>query len=89
MQQAREWESSGEYQRAVECFVKVTQKVTQDTNVLEKCWVKAAELSLKFLGQDRATQVVDLVGPRLVEIGKFTPVSHNAPHNLLYAIKHW
>ena len=42
MQQAREWESSGEYQRAVECYVKVTNQVTQDQKILEKCWIKAS-----------------------------------------------
>ena len=40
VQQAREWETSGEYVRAVECYVKVTNKVTSDTHILEKCWVK-------------------------------------------------
>ena len=75
IQQAREWESSGEYPRAVECYVKVTKNVTQDTNVLEKCWLKAGELSIKFLGQERAASVVELVAPRLMEIGKNSHVS--------------
>lgn len=75
LQQAREWESSGEYPRAVECYVKITNKVTQDTHILEKSWVKAGELSIKFLGHDRATSVVEIVGPRLTEIGKYAPVS--------------
>ena len=44
--QAREWESSGEYQRAVECYLKVTPQVTSDTNILEKCWVKASHQTL-------------------------------------------
>lgn len=38
--QAREWESSGEYARAVECYVKVTNKMTDDARILEKCWMK-------------------------------------------------
>ena len=40
--QAREWEASGEYERAVECYAKVNSKVTQDVNVLLKCWVKVS-----------------------------------------------
>lgn len=40
VQQAREWESSAEYARAVECFLKVTPNVTSDISVLEKCWAK-------------------------------------------------
>lgn len=43
VQQAREWESNGEYQRAVECYVKVTNQVTQDLKILEKCWLKVSE----------------------------------------------
>ena len=41
--QAREWESSGEHARAVDCYIKVTNKVTVDASVLEKCWVKVSE----------------------------------------------
>ncbi|CAH1772611.1 unnamed protein product [Owenia fusiformis] len=72
VQQAREWESSGEYARAVDCYVKVTPKHTSDNNLLQKCWVKAGELSLKFLTHDKGEAVVQIVGPRLVEIGKYT-----------------
>ena len=43
VQQAREWESNGEYQRAVECYVKVTSQVTQDQKILEKCWLKVSK----------------------------------------------
>lgn len=40
VRQAREWESSGEYARAVECYLKVTTNLTDDRNVLERCWMK-------------------------------------------------
>ncbi len=43
VQQAREWESSGEYARAVDCYLKITDKVTADTNILEKAWVKVSQ----------------------------------------------
>ena len=36
---------------------------------------QAAELALKFLSSDKAVQVVEVIGPRLVEISKFGPVS--------------
>jgi intraflagellar transport protein 172 len=38
--QAREWEASGEYARAVECYMKITSSTIQDQNILEKCWMK-------------------------------------------------
>ncbi|XP_041357336.1 intraflagellar transport protein 172 homolog isoform X2 [Gigantopelta aegis] len=68
--QAREWESSGEYARAVECYLKVTDALTADRNILEKCWIKAGDISMKFLGQKKAQQVIETIGPRLAEIGK-------------------
>ena len=40
VRQAREWESSGEYARAVECYLKVTNSLTNDKNLQEKCWMK-------------------------------------------------
>lgn len=72
VQQAKDWESSGEYVRAVECYVKVTPKVTSDTHVMEKCWTKAGELALKFLGADKAVTVVQMLGPRLIDIKKYS-----------------
>lgn len=44
VRQAREWESSGEYARAVECYLKVTTNLTTDINVLEKCWMKVLKI---------------------------------------------
>ncbi|KAI8482238.1 hypothetical protein Bbelb_400200 [Branchiostoma belcheri] len=74
IEQAKEWESSGEYVRAVDCYVKVTTVHTQDPGVLEKCWKKAAELAMKFLSAEKAVKVVELVGPRLIDIKKYNTV---------------
>ncbi|MBN3325630.1 IF172 protein, partial [Atractosteus spatula] len=70
VEQAREWEQSGEYTRAVECYLKV--KDTNNTPLLEKCWMKAAELAIKFLTQEKAMDVIHMVGPRLVQIRKYS-----------------
>ncbi|XP_035472779.2 intraflagellar transport protein 172 homolog [Scophthalmus maximus] len=69
LEQAREWEQSGEYSRAVEWYL----KVKDDSNVvlMEKCWMKAAELAIKFLSGDRAVEVTQVVGPRLTHLGKY------------------
>ncbi|KAM4521459.1 intraflagellar transport protein 172 homolog isoform 2-T2 [Odontesthes bonariensis] len=69
LEQAREWEQSGEYSRAVERYLKV--KDDSNTALVEKCWMKAAELSIKFLSGDRALEVVQVVGPRLTQLRKF------------------
>ena len=42
MKQAREWENNKDYARAVDCYLKVTQTVTQDNSVLLKCWHKVS-----------------------------------------------
>ncbi|XP_003971457.2 intraflagellar transport protein 172 homolog [Takifugu rubripes] len=65
LEQAREWEQSCEYSRAVECYLKV--KDDSDAALVEKCWMKAADLSIKFLGRDQAAEVVRAVAPRLAE----------------------
>ncbi|KAM9339048.1 intraflagellar transport protein 172 homolog [Symphorus nematophorus] len=69
LEQAREWEQSGEYSRAVECYLKV--KDDSNTALMEKCWMKAAELSIKFLGGDRAVEVIQVVGPRLTQLRNY------------------
>lgn len=69
LEQAREWEQSGEYSRAVECYLKI--KDDSDTALMEKCWMKAAELTIKFLNRDRALEVVKVVGPRLTKLRQY------------------
>ncbi|KAM9354646.1 intraflagellar transport protein 172 homolog isoform 1-T1 [Pholidichthys leucotaenia] len=69
LQQAKEWEQSGEYSRAVECYLKMQDD--SNTSLMEKCWMKAAELSIKFLSGDRALEVVQMVGPRLAKLKKY------------------
>uniref|UniRef100_A0A3P8UXR3 Intraflagellar transport protein 172 homolog n=1 Tax=Cynoglossus semilaevis TaxID=244447 RepID=A0A3P8UXR3_CYNSE len=69
LEQAKEWEQTGEYSRAVECYL----KVKEDANLalMEKSWMKAADLAIKFLNTDRAVEVVQVVGPRLAHLGKY------------------
>ncbi|XP_031717380.1 intraflagellar transport protein 172 homolog isoform X2 [Anarrhichthys ocellatus] len=69
LEQAREWEQSGEHSRAVECYLKV--KDDANTALMEKSWMKAAELSIKFLNGDRAVEVIQVVGPRLTQLRKY------------------
>lgn len=38
LEQAREWEQSCEYSRAVECYLKV--KDDSEAALMEKCWMK-------------------------------------------------
>ncbi|CAB1340225.1 unnamed protein product, partial [Coregonus sp. 'balchen'] len=70
VEQAKEWEQSGEYARAVECYLKV--KDSANGPLMEKCWMKAAELAIKFLTQERAVAVIHSVGPRLTQLRKYS-----------------
>ncbi|XP_054618204.1 intraflagellar transport protein 172 homolog [Dunckerocampus dactyliophorus] len=78
LEQAREWEQSGEYSRAVECYLKV--KEDPNVGLMEKCWTKAAELSIKFLGEERAVKVVQVVGPRLAQQRKYNTAAEQYLH---------
>uniref|UniRef100_A0A8C4PL37 Intraflagellar transport 172 n=1 Tax=Equus asinus TaxID=9793 RepID=A0A8C4PL37_EQUAS len=68
VEQARHWEQAGEYSRAVDCYLKVRD--SGSSSLVEKCWMKAAELSIKFLPPQRSLEVVRAVGPQLIGIGK-------------------
>ncbi|XP_075811585.1 intraflagellar transport protein 172 homolog isoform X1 [Microtus pennsylvanicus] len=68
VEQARQWEQAGEYGRAVDCYLKVRD--SGSGGLTEKCWMKAAELSIKFLPPQRTLEVVRAVGPQLIGIGK-------------------
>nr|KAF6447051.1 intraflagellar transport 172 [Rousettus aegyptiacus] len=68
VEQARQWEQAGEYSRAVDCYLKVRD--SGSSSLVEKCWMKAAELSIKFLPPQRSLEVVRAVGPQLIGIGK-------------------
>ncbi|XP_069461553.1 intraflagellar transport protein 172 homolog isoform X2 [Ambystoma mexicanum] len=68
VEQAREWEQAGEYTRAVDCYLKV--KDMDNVNLMEKCWMKAAELAIKFLSPTRSLEVIHIVGPALIGIKK-------------------
>ncbi|XP_063296770.1 intraflagellar transport protein 172 homolog, partial [Pelobates fuscus] len=75
VKQAREWEQAGEYARAVDCYLKV--KEMENIQLMEKCWMKAAEISIKFLTPGRGLEVIRTVGPQLVSAGR-----HNAAAEL-------
>ncbi|KAK3767076.1 hypothetical protein RRG08_017951 [Elysia crispata] len=68
VRQAREWEASGEHQRAVECYLKVTPDMVPDSKIVEKCLVKAGDIAIKFLDNQKAQMIVEVVGPRLAQI---------------------
>ena len=79
MAQARQWEESGDYERAVDCYMKVD---TGGPAVMAKAWSKAADLAVKFLDSDKAIDVAQTVGPMLVQVGR-----HNAAAQLYMSVE--
>ncbi|XP_063612068.1 intraflagellar transport protein 172 homolog [Penaeus indicus] len=71
LNQAQQWEEAGEYNRAVDCYTKVTPHMSNDISLLEKAWSKAGELAVKFLDADKAEEVARQLGPRLLEIKRY------------------
>ena len=69
--QGRQLEESGEYMRAVECYLKIDSQTTRDVNILAAAWTKAAEIAIKFLDADKASDVASIAGPKLVEINQY------------------
>jgi len=70
IQQGQECEARGEYSQAIGWYCKVNQEVTHDSQILEKCWSKASELALKFLPNNKATAVVQLLAPKFVQLNR-------------------
>jgi intraflagellar transport protein 172 len=70
--QARQWEEAGEYQRAIETYLKVDNTNTKDPGQLAAAWTRAGELAIKFLETDKAEDVATVVGPRLVALGRYS-----------------
>lgn len=73
LDQGRQWESNKEYLRSVECYLKVSldsveNPALSDIQLMEKAWVRAGEISLKYLNNDQASKVVEIICPRLIKI---------------------
>lgn len=70
LDQAREWEQSGEYSRAVECYLKV--KDGSNTTLMEKCWMKVdRRFTISLISTNTLTFYLSLphrkdTGPRIV-----------------------
>jgi hypothetical protein len=70
VEQAGRWEAAGEHAKAVEAFVRVAPGGQVDREAAARCWLRACDLAHKFLSEHRAQGVAQVVGPRLVELGK-------------------
>ncbi|CAF4464505.1 unnamed protein product, partial [Rotaria sp. Silwood2] len=69
LEQAARCEAQGEYQRAVELYLRLMPQQDIPKETLVKAYLKASDLARKFLPENKAQHVVRTIGPRLVQIG--------------------
>ncbi|KAL5460471.1 hypothetical protein EMCRGX_G033922 [Ephydatia muelleri] len=70
LSQAKTWEQSGEFSRAVDCYLQLTTQNCGSEEVLVKVWAKAVELCIKFV-PSRSVDTVALACDRLANLGKY------------------
>ena len=67
---AKLWISNGEYSRAIDAYLRITQEHTSNQDFLEEIWENAVDLAMKHC-HDRISEVVSIVCKRLVVIGRY------------------
>lgn len=77
LEQAQQWETSGDFQRAIECYARIGPQHSTDTRLLQKAWLRAGDLAVKHLEKQQCERLVKVICPRLVEIKQ-----HNAAAEL-------
>ena len=68
---AARWEKEGEYVQAISCYLKITSDMTSERRFLEKVWMRAFELSTKFLPQ-KIERIAEVVAEKLAGIERHT-----------------
>ncbi|KAG1667872.1 Intraflagellar transport protein 172 [Nymphon striatum] len=69
--QGQHWEEVNEHSRAIDCYLKINVSITNNYDILEKCWKRAAELALKFLNSDKSVSVVQEIASKMMSIQKY------------------
>ena len=69
LEQATRYEAQGEYQRAVDLYLRLMPQQDIPKETLTKAYLKASDLARKFLPESKAQHVIRAIGPRLVQMG--------------------
>jgi intraflagellar transport protein 172 len=69
LEQAARCESQGDYQRAVDLYLRLMPQQDIPKETLIKSYLKASDLARKFLPESKAQHVIRTIGPRLVQLG--------------------
>ncbi|XP_015905887.1 intraflagellar transport protein 172 homolog [Parasteatoda tepidariorum] len=71
-EQASSWEETGQYQKAIDRYLQVSPSNSKNFDFIEKCWVKAAELSWKFMNKQHTEKLIQQIAPQLLQMKKQT-----------------
>lgn len=70
LNKAKAYERGNDYARAIETYLSLSQRDTNNLDALEQCWEQAASLAMKYQ-RHRAHEVVGEVTRRLLEIQRY------------------
>lgn len=74
--QGKDWEKKGEYNRAVEMYIKIIPSMTSDHDLVEDAMVKVSHpllLKKNFLGLKKLLEVIELVNGNSLKIFEESP----------------
>lgn len=84
LEQAARFESQGEYQRAVDLYLRLMPQQDIPKETLVKAYLKASDIARKFLPETKAQHVIRTIGPRLVQLGNPNQAAEQYLHVELY-----
>ena len=83
--------TASEYRRAVDCYLKVDETATSDTDLIVQSYYKAGELIVKFLMDAEADDTLVRIGNKLMEHKSFMQAGEifllaSLPHQAIEAL---
>lgn len=82
-EQARTYEQSRNWNKAIETYLEMKREVINDPVVLEEAWDRAIQLSLNY-SKDNALDTVRIISKRLKEMQRYEPAASHLENVGLY-----
>ena len=70
VEQAQLWEEQQKWSKAINAYLDITEDVQPDQNLLERYWVRAANLAMDY-DKPKMKQVLKVVCKRLIDIKRY------------------
>lgn len=75
LQKATEFAKKEKFRKAAECLMQINDSITDDTNMIERALLRAAEICNQFLEGNNAVDIARQLGPRLCQIRQNGPAA--------------